>query len=54
MFKMTVKSVLLRRQGLRPRARASTCPPPCYATGIFTKEHFAFLQSDLLLFNLIY
>jgi len=31
MFKMTTKSVLLRPQGLRPRARAPTCPP-CYAT----------------------
>jgi len=29
---MTAKSVLLRPQGLRPRARAPTCPPPCYAT----------------------
>jgi len=29
---MTAKSVLVRRQGLRPRARAPTCPPPCYAT----------------------
>jgi len=25
---MTAKSVVLRPQGLRPRARASTCPPP--------------------------
>jgi len=24
---MTAKSVLLRPQGLRPRARAPTCPP---------------------------
>jgi len=25
---MTAKSVLVRPQGLRPRARATTCPPP--------------------------
>jgi len=25
---MTEKSVLVRPQGLRPRARAPTCPPP--------------------------
>jgi len=25
---MLVKSVLVRPQGLRPRARAPTCPPP--------------------------
>jgi len=32
-FKMIAKSVLLRPQGLRPKARAPTCPPPpCYAT----------------------
>jgi len=30
---MTAKSVLVRPQGLRHRARAPTCPP-CYATGI--------------------
>jgi len=30
---MIAKSVLLRPQDLRPRARAPTCPPPpCYAT----------------------
>jgi len=31
---MTAKSVLVRPQGLRPRARAPTFPPnpPCYAT----------------------
>jgi len=29
---MTAKSVLMRPQGLRPRARAPTCPPSCYAT----------------------
>jgi len=29
---MTEKSVLLRPQAL-PRARAPTCPSPCYATG---------------------
>jgi len=32
---MLTKSVLMRPQSLRPRARASTCPlplPPCYAT----------------------
>jgi len=30
---MTAKIVLKRPQGLRPRARAPTCPPPpCYAT----------------------
>jgi len=28
---MTAKSVLVRPQGLRTRARAPTCPP-CYAT----------------------
>jgi len=28
---MTAKSVLVRLQGLRPRARAPTCPS-CYAT----------------------
>jgi len=28
---MTVKSVLMRSQGLRPGACAPTCPP-CYAT----------------------
>jgi len=30
---MTVKSVLLRPQDLRPRARAPTYPLSCYATG---------------------
>jgi len=30
---MTAKSVLLRPQALRPRARAPSCPS-CYATGI--------------------
>jgi len=31
---MTAKSVLVRPQRLRPRARAPTCPPsPYYATG---------------------
>jgi len=29
---MTAKTVLLRPQGLRPRARALTCPPPPLAT----------------------
>jgi len=29
---MTAKSVLVRPQGLRPGARASTCSPSCYAT----------------------
>jgi len=29
---MTAKSVLMHPQGLRPRARAPTCPLPCYAT----------------------
>jgi len=33
---MTAKSVLVRPQGLRPRARAPTCPP-CYATELKTK-----------------
>jgi len=36
-FKMTAKSVLVRPQGLRSRARAPTCLPtclsPCYVTG---------------------
>jgi len=29
---MTAKSVLMRLQGLRPGARASTCPLLCYVT----------------------
>jgi len=29
---MTTKSVLMRPQGLRPRARAPTPPRSCYAT----------------------
>jgi len=34
---MTAKSVLMRPQGLRPGARAPTCPPtPRYATGCRT------------------
>jgi len=31
---MTAKSVLLRPEGLRPRARAPTFPP-CYTTGCY-------------------
>jgi len=30
---MTAKSVLVRPQGLRPRARAPNCPP-CYVTAL--------------------
>jgi len=40
MFKITAKSVLLHPQGLRPRACAPTCPPPCYATGDMPKMHY--------------
>jgi len=36
---MTAKSVLLRPQGLRPRARAPICPP-CYATVFRWCMHF--------------
>jgi len=31
---MTAKSVLMRPQGLRPRARAPTYPTPCYLSAI--------------------
>jgi len=42
---MTAKSVLLRSHGLRPRARAPTCPPLlrhwwalCWENAIYSKE----------------
>jgi len=37
---MTAKSVLVRSLGLRPRARASTCPP--LATSLPLTAYFAF------------
>jgi len=44
---MTAKSVLLHRQGLRPRARAPTCSP-LLATPLIELQNFCYLASNYL------